>query len=37
VVGKESHNLDRIHLEENRIDFCQMPFEIYKAVKPKKA
>jgi len=26
-----------IHLEEHRIDFCQLPFEIYKAIKPKKA
>jgi len=29
--------LDAIHLEEHRIDFCQLPFEIYKAIKPKKA
>ena len=29
--------MDIIQLEENRIDFCQLPFEIYKAVKPKTA
>jgi adenine-specific DNA-methyltransferase len=25
--------LDSIHLDEHRIEFCQLPFEIYKAVK----
>jgi adenine-specific DNA-methyltransferase len=28
---------DAIHLETHRIDFCQLPFEIYKAAKPPKA
>jgi len=26
--------LDSIHLDQYRIEFCQLPFEIYKAVKP---
>lgn len=29
--------LDAIHLEERRIDFCQLPFKIYNAIKAKKA
>ncbi|MGA9779572.1 MAG: site-specific DNA-methyltransferase [Limisphaerales bacterium] len=37
LVFAPTKYLDSIHLEENRIDFCQLPFEIYKAVKPKKA
>jgi len=37
LVFAPTKYLDGIHLEENRIDFCQLPFEIYKAVKPKKA
>jgi len=36
LVFAPTKYLDSIHLEENRIDFCQLPFEIYKAVKPKK-
>jgi hypothetical protein len=37
LVFAPTKYLDAIHLEEHRIDFCQLPFEIYKAVKPKKA
>ena len=37
LVFAPTKYLDSIHLEENRIDFCQLPFEIYKAVKPKQA
>jgi len=37
LVFAPTKYLDSIHLEENRIDFCQLPFEIYKAAKPKKA
>lgn len=36
LVFAPTKYLDAIHLEEQRIDFCQLPFEIYKAVKPKK-
>lgn len=36
LVFAPTKYLDSIHLEENRIDFCQLPFEIYKAAKPKK-
>ncbi len=34
LVFAPTKYLDSIHLEENRIDFCQLPFEIYKAAKP---
>ena len=37
LVCAPTKYLDAIHLEEHRIDFCQLPFEIYKAIKPKKA
>ncbi len=37
LVFAPTKYLDGIHLEEHRIDFCQLPFEIYKAIKPKKA
>jgi adenine-specific DNA-methyltransferase len=37
LVFAPTKYLDSIHLEEHRIDFCQLPFEIYKAIKPKKA
>src|ERR1043166_5489987 len=37
LVFAPTKYLDAIHLEEERIDFCQLPFEIYKAIKPKKA
>jgi adenine-specific DNA-methyltransferase len=37
LVFAPTKYLDAIHLEEHRIDFCQLPFEIYKAIKPKKA
>jgi adenine-specific DNA-methyltransferase len=33
LVFAPTKYLDSIHLEENRIEFCQLPFEIYKAVK----
>src|ERR1051325_1830952 len=36
LVFAPTKYLDGIHLEEHRIDFCQLPFEIYKAAKPKK-
>ena len=36
LVFAPTKYLDSIHLEENRIEFCQLPFEIYKTVKPKK-
>ena len=36
LVFAPTKYLDSIHLEEHRIDFCQLPFEIYKALKPKK-
>jgi adenine-specific DNA-methyltransferase len=35
LVFAPTKYLDSIHLEENCIDFCQLPFEIYKAAKPK--
>lgn len=35
LVFAPTKYLDSIHLEENRIEFCQLPFEIYKAVKRK--
>jgi adenine-specific DNA-methyltransferase len=37
LVFAPTKYLDAIHLEEHRIDFCQLPFEIYKALKSKKA
>ncbi len=37
LVFAPTKYLDSIHLEEHRIDFCQLPFEIYKAAKPKPA
>ena len=37
LVFAPTKYLDSIHIEEHRIDFCQLPFEIYKALKPKKA
>lgn len=37
LVFAPTKYLDAIHLEEHRIDFCQLPFEIYKAIKAKKA
>lgn len=37
LVFAPTKYLDSIHLEEHRIDFCQLPYEIYKAAKPKKA
>jgi adenine-specific DNA-methyltransferase len=33
LVFAPTKYLDSIHLEESRIEFCQLPFEIYKAVK----
>lgn len=33
MVFAPTKYLDSIHLEENRVEFCQLPFEIYKAVK----
>jgi len=37
LVFAPTKYLDSIHLEENRVDFCQLPFEIYKAAKRKKS
>jgi adenine-specific DNA-methyltransferase len=37
LVFAPTKYLDAIHLEQHRIDFCQLPFEIYKAIKPKQA
>jgi adenine-specific DNA-methyltransferase len=37
LVFAPTKYVDAIHLEQERIDFCQLPFEIYKALKPKKA
>ncbi|PWU15852.1 MAG: site-specific DNA-methyltransferase [Verrucomicrobia bacterium] len=37
LVFAPTKYLDAIHLEEHRIDFCQLPYEIYKAIKPNKA
>jgi adenine-specific DNA-methyltransferase len=36
LVFAPTKYLDSIHLEETRVDFCQLPFEIYKAAKAKK-
>jgi adenine-specific DNA-methyltransferase len=33
LVFAPTKYLDSIHLDEYRIEFCQLPFEIYKAVK----
>ena len=33
LVFAPTKYLDSIHLDEHRIEFCQLPFEIYKAVK----
>lgn len=33
LVFAPTKYLDSIHLDEQRIEFCQLPFEIYKAVK----
>ncbi len=33
LVFAPTKYLDSVHLEENRVEFCQLPFEIYKAVK----
>jgi adenine-specific DNA-methyltransferase len=33
LVFAPTKYMDSIHLEESRIEFCQLPFEIYKAVK----
>jgi adenine-specific DNA-methyltransferase len=35
LVFAPTKYLDSIHLDEHRIEFCQLPFEIYKAVKPR--
>jgi adenine-specific DNA-methyltransferase len=35
LVFAPTKYLDSIHLDENRIEFCQLPFEIYKAIKRK--
>jgi adenine-specific DNA-methyltransferase len=37
LVFAPTKYVDAIHLEQEKIDFCQLPFEIYKALKPKKA
>ncbi|HVU27433.1 MAG TPA: site-specific DNA-methyltransferase [Verrucomicrobiae bacterium] len=37
LVFAPTKYLDSIHLEQNRVDFCQLPFEIYKAAKTKKS
>jgi adenine-specific DNA-methyltransferase len=37
LVFAPTKYLDAIHLEQHQVDFCQLPFEIYKAAKPKKA
>ena len=36
LVFAPTKHLDSIHLDELRIDFCQLPFEIYKAARPAK-
>ena len=36
LVFAPTKYLDSIHLDEHRIEFCQLPFEIYKAAKPKR-
>jgi len=33
LVFAPTKYLDSIHLDEPRIEFCQLPFEIYKAAK----
>lgn len=33
LVFAPTKYLDSIHLDQHRIDFCQLPFEIYKAAK----
>ena len=35
LVFAPTKYLDSIHLDEQRIEFCQLPFEIYKAMKRK--
>ena len=35
LVFAPTKYLDSIHLEEHRVEFCQLPFEIYKAIKKK--
>jgi adenine-specific DNA-methyltransferase len=35
LVFAPTKYLDSIHLDEHRIEFCQLPFEIYKAAKRK--
>jgi adenine-specific DNA-methyltransferase len=35
LVFAPTKYLDSIHMDEHRIEFCQLPFEIYKAVKPR--
>jgi adenine-specific DNA-methyltransferase len=37
LVFAPTKYVDAIHLEQERIDFCQLPFEIYKTLKAKKA
>ncbi len=36
LVFAPTKYLDSLHLEQHRIDFCQLPFEIYKAARPAK-
>jgi adenine-specific DNA-methyltransferase len=36
LVFAPTKYLDSIHLDEHRIEFCQLPFEIYKAAKPRR-
>jgi adenine-specific DNA-methyltransferase len=36
LVFAPTEYLDSIHLDEHRIEFCQLPFEIYKAAKPRR-
>jgi adenine-specific DNA-methyltransferase len=36
LVFAPTKYLDSIHLDEMRIEFCQLPFEIYKAARPAK-
>jgi adenine-specific DNA-methyltransferase len=33
LVFAPTKYLDSIHLDQHRIEFCQLPFEIYKAAK----
>jgi len=35
LVFAPTKYLDSIHLEMTRIEFCQLPFEIYKAMRRK--